>query len=613
MHKKNIFRNKPPDFKQLIQKYPNLRNLASILLESDSGETRNTIPPQTFNLDDSKNKILVKLDLSDSDCLRTLSQVLLVEHFNLKVEIPRDRLIPTVPLRLNYLCWLDEIFDSTVTHSPLRGIDIGTGATAIYPLLGARSFGWRFLAIDADSQSVDTAKANVARNNLADQIDVRLVESNDAPVLFNVLSSPDLADTDFDFCMCNPPFFDTPSMEGSACSPASSEPLSEEQQENLSTLWDEEDSDEDLNLSHPSDYSAVSTALLNEESKTLLVRCTAINNSGNRSGREMDREFIGGEEQFVEQHLIAASAQLERQRHNRVRLYSAMLGRKSSVGPLRRALVQRYSVPARQVSVYELCQGHKIRWGLAWTFDASLCEHFPLSEFRLARLERRRRTRETRAAEQLRSRTQPATYCQLVSLIGNASARSRYRLDRALVRDPQNGLEADFSEYAINQHRVNRHVWRLEPHKTSTNQSLDSLFARMQQSLSKLSIPFLVRPPEALPATQTRSESIFSRVLFFSAPVPTWQHSRRKRRLMERESPGLASLPLPIEPNSTASALTEKSNPSNAALAGFLVVSSTDAPGMLHEKFCQLLNVKYTYIRYFEILLYDNIPEYCII
>ena len=590
MHKKNIFRNKPPDFKQLIQKYPSLRNLASILLESDSSETRNTIPP-AFNLDDSKNKILVKLDLSDSDCLRTLSQVLLAEHFNLKVEIPRDRLIPTVPLRLNYLCWLDEIFHSTVTHSPLRGIDIGTGATAIYPLLGARSFGWRFLAIDADTQSVDTAKANVARNNLADQIDVRLVESNDAPVLLNVLSSPDLADTDFDFCMCNPPFFDTPSMEGSACSPVSSEPLSEEQQENLSTLWDEEDSDEDsdedLNIGHPSDLSAVSTALPNEESKTRLVKCTAINNCGSRSGREMDREYIGGEEQFVEQHLMAASAQLERQRHNRVRLYSAMLGRKSSVEPLRRALVQRYSVPARQVSVYELCQGHKIRWGLAWTFDASLCAHFPLSEFRLARLERRRRARETRAAEQLRSRTQPATYCQLISLLGNASARSRYRLDRALVRDPQSGLEADFSEYAINQHRVNRHVWRLEPPKTSTSQSLDSLFARLQQPLSKLSVPFLVRPPEALPATQTRTESISSRVLFFSAPSPTWQHSRRKRRLMERESPRLASLPLSIEPNSTASSLTEKSNPSNAALAGFLVVSSNDVPGMLHEKLYQ--------------------------
>ena len=596
MHKKNIFRNKPPDFKQLIQKYPNLRNLASILLESDSGEMRNTINP-AFNIDDSKNKVLVKLDLSDSDCLRTLSQVLLAEHFNLKVEIPRDRLIPTVPLRLNYLCWLDEIFHSAVTHSPLRGIDIGTGATAIYPLLGARSFGWSFLAIDADTQSVDTAKANVARNNLADQIDVRIVESNDAPVLLNVLSSPDLANTDFDFCMCNPPFFDTPSMEGSAYSPASSEPLSEEQQENLSTLWDEEDSDEDLNLGHPSDLSAVSTALPNEESKTRLVKCTAINTPGIRSGREMDREFIGGEEQFVEQHLIAASAQLERQRHNRVRLYSAMLGRKSSVEPLRRALVQRYSVPARQVSVYELCQGHKIRWGLAWTFDASLCEHFPLSEFRLARLARRRRAREMRAAEQLRSRTQPATYCELVSLLGNASARSRYHLDRALVRDPHNGLEANFSEYAINQHRVNRHVWHLEPPKTSTststNQTLDSLFARLQQSLSKLSIPFLVRPPEALPATQARSESIFSSVLFFSAPSPTWQHSRRKRRLIERESPGLASLPLSIEPNSTANALTVKSNSSNAALAGFIVVSSTDAPGMLHENFWQIRNVKY--------------------
>lgn len=32
----------------------------------------------------------------------------------------------------------------------IRGLDIGTGASAIYPLLGAKVYGWAFIATDID-------------------------------------------------------------------------------------------------------------------------------------------------------------------------------------------------------------------------------------------------------------------------------------------------------------------------------------------------------------------------------------------------------------------------------------------------------------------------------
>jgi 23S rRNA A1618 N6-methylase RlmF len=32
----------------------------------------------------------------------------------------------------------------------VRGIDVGTGASAIYPLLGTSVYGWAFLATDID-------------------------------------------------------------------------------------------------------------------------------------------------------------------------------------------------------------------------------------------------------------------------------------------------------------------------------------------------------------------------------------------------------------------------------------------------------------------------------
>jgi len=47
---------------------------------------------------------------------------------------------------------------------------IGTGASCIYPLLGAKLNSWQFIATDADATNVDYATANVLRNNLADNI-----------------------------------------------------------------------------------------------------------------------------------------------------------------------------------------------------------------------------------------------------------------------------------------------------------------------------------------------------------------------------------------------------------------------------------------------------------
>lgn len=47
---------------------------------------------------------------------------------------------------------------------------IGTGASCIYPLLGARLNGWQFLATDIDGESVEIARENASRNGLENKI-----------------------------------------------------------------------------------------------------------------------------------------------------------------------------------------------------------------------------------------------------------------------------------------------------------------------------------------------------------------------------------------------------------------------------------------------------------
>eukprot|EP00164_Ancoracysta_twista_P007533 GFYU01010709.1.p1 GENE.GFYU01010709.1~~GFYU01010709.1.p1 ORF type:complete len:340 (+),score=77.94 GFYU01010709.1:895-1914(+) len=88
----------------------------------------------------------------------------------------------------------------------IRGIDIGTGASCVYPLLGVRINGWRFLATDIDPVSMQWAEYNASSNHYQEYIECRLSKKGDPP-----LSQIIRENESYDFCMCNPPFFETES------------------------------------------------------------------------------------------------------------------------------------------------------------------------------------------------------------------------------------------------------------------------------------------------------------------------------------------------------------------------------------------------------------------
>lgn len=178
MHPRNIYKEKKPNFRELAVKYPEFRRHAS---QETSGK--------------------VTINFKEPDALRALSTALLKEDFGLDVNIPADRLVPTIPLRLNYIHWIEDILKTT-WNDKIRGIDVGTGASCIYPLLGARMNGWKFLASEQDEKSTISARKNVEQNGLQHLIQVENVQIDSG--LKELLPENDAA---YDFCMCNPPFF----------------------------------------------------------------------------------------------------------------------------------------------------------------------------------------------------------------------------------------------------------------------------------------------------------------------------------------------------------------------------------------------------------------------
>ncbi|XP_057657030.1 U6 small nuclear RNA (adenine-(43)-N(6))-methyltransferase [Diorhabda carinulata] len=176
MHPKNIYKS-PPNFKQLALDYPEFRE---------------------FVTQDITGK--VGLDFKNIKALRALSCILLKKDFGLDVEIPLDKLIPTIPLRLNYILWLEDLLTLTGNTEAIKGVDIGTGASCVYPLIAAKKNKWQMLASEVDNNNYIYAKNNIEKNDLQDLIEVVKVEEN--VILKNLIK-----DDKYDFCMCNPPFF----------------------------------------------------------------------------------------------------------------------------------------------------------------------------------------------------------------------------------------------------------------------------------------------------------------------------------------------------------------------------------------------------------------------
>ncbi|EPS43464.1 hypothetical protein H072_2531 [Dactylellina haptotyla CBS 200.50] len=150
------------------------------------------------------------IDFHDPEAVRQLAKALLKRDFNLDVDLPEDRLCPAIPNRLNYILWLNDLitdthgYMTTPESNKVVGVDIGTGASAIYPLLGCSHFPhWQFITTDIDSTSLSNATRNIQQNSLDGR--VTIVDVSASPTIF----PPEVTENSLtiDFAMCNPPFY----------------------------------------------------------------------------------------------------------------------------------------------------------------------------------------------------------------------------------------------------------------------------------------------------------------------------------------------------------------------------------------------------------------------
>jgi 23S rRNA (adenine1618-N6)-methyltransferase len=147
------------------------------------------------------------VDFGDPAAVRVLNKALLAHFYGVvQWEIPADYLCPPIPGRADCLHHLADLLASchggVIPKGPeVRVLDIGTGASCIYPLLGHREYGWRFLASDIDAGALASAQRILAANDLEAAIELRR-QGSPGSIFQGILQPGEVLDA----TLCNPPF-----------------------------------------------------------------------------------------------------------------------------------------------------------------------------------------------------------------------------------------------------------------------------------------------------------------------------------------------------------------------------------------------------------------------
>jgi len=256
------------------------------------------------------------IDFSDAEAVKALNSALLKKFYTIDTwDIPNGYLCPPIPGRADYIHHIaDALANKNKGRIPkgdnIKCLDVGVGASCVYPIIGTNEYGWSFIGSDVDPVSIESAN-NITKNNerLTQRVSIRLQE-NKKDFFYGVISKEEKVD----ITICNPPFH------------ASAEDAANSTQRKLN------------NLTH-------------KKNKPIIR---------NFGGTNIELWCDGGERKFV-LDMIRESKKFSKS----VFMFSTLLSKQSNVKAVEMALKE---ADARSVKTIPMGQGNKSSRIIVWSF-----------------------------------------------------------------------------------------------------------------------------------------------------------------------------------------------------------------------------------------------------
>lgn len=292
LHPRNKHRERY-DFKQLISICPGLGNYVKINAYGNES-----------------------IDFANPKAVKWLNTALLKFYYSIDYwDIPSGYLCPPIPGRVDYVHYIADLLGNSnngkiPTGPKIKCMDIGVGASCVFPIVGNKEYGWSFIGSETDPAALESAN-KILNNNLFLKRSIELrFQENRMDIFHGIMERNESVD----LTICNPPFH------------ASAE---EARKENLRKL---------SSLSH----KKVTSPALNFGGQTTELWCE------------------GGEERFV-RSMIRQSKQFA----SNCFWFTTQISKQSHLKSVYEALE---NVGALEVKTIQMGQGTKTSRIVAWTF-----------------------------------------------------------------------------------------------------------------------------------------------------------------------------------------------------------------------------------------------------
>ena len=151
------------------------------------------------------------INFANPEAVKELNKAILHYYYGIVYwDFPDTNLCPPIPGRADYIHYLADLiseynFGRTPEGAKIKCLDIGTGASCIYPILGVTEYNWRFIVTDIDLKSIDSVKKIISSNPpLKSNIECR-VQKNITSIFNGILDTSEF----IDITLCNPPFHES--------------------------------------------------------------------------------------------------------------------------------------------------------------------------------------------------------------------------------------------------------------------------------------------------------------------------------------------------------------------------------------------------------------------
>jgi len=148
------------------------------------------------------------IDFANPKAVKWLNKALLKLYYSMEYwDIPSGYLCPPIPGRADYIHHIADLLGSSNNGKipfgfNIKCMDIGVGASCIYPIIGNKEYGWSFIGSDIDKAALESARKIIHYNAfLKRNIELRFQE-NPNDIFHGVMERNE----PIDLVICNPPF-----------------------------------------------------------------------------------------------------------------------------------------------------------------------------------------------------------------------------------------------------------------------------------------------------------------------------------------------------------------------------------------------------------------------